>query len=191
QVGHKHGCLRLLRRHVQQLRNRAERRLSSPYRHLRAGLSATAGVGYLRRATTPEEGAGRGFRRAGNGVTDDRRLVALVTIPGAEQRPTAAVARPPRLPAPMTAAIAALVELGGVHTTAHDLHHVTIQKYHLLDGLRKVRELGLEMLTDIHGMDYLTYPGHRGKRFAVIYNVHDVAGTSRLFIRVELDDGES
>src|SRR5690606_23327347 len=40
-------------------------------------------------------------------------------------------------------------------------------------------------------MDYLTYPGHRGKRFTVIYNVHDVAGRRRLFLRVDLDDGET
>jgi len=114
-----------------------------------------------------------------------------VTSPEPEQGVTVAVAQTPPLPARLTSAIAALIELGGVHTTAHDLNHVTMQKAQLIDGLHKVRELGLEMLTDIHGMDYLTYPGHRGKRFAVIYNVHDVAGSSRLFIRVELDDGES
>lgn len=95
------------------------------------------------------------------------------------------------LPATLAEAVAALVELGGSHTEALDMNSVTLPKENLIAGLRRVRELGLEMLTDIHGMDYLTYPGHQGKRFTVIYNVHDVAGSSRLFIRVDLDDGEA
>lgn len=67
----------------------------------------------------------------------------------------------------------------------------TVAKSDILESLRAARAAGLEMLTDIHGMDYLTYPGHQGKRFTVIYNVHDVAGMHRLFLRVDLDDGES
>lgn len=95
------------------------------------------------------------------------------------------------MPAPLKAAMTALDALGGVRGEFLDMISFTLPRTALIDGLKKLRELGLEMLTDIHGMDYLTYPGHRGKRFTVIYNVHDVAATSRLFVRVDLDDGES
>lgn len=95
------------------------------------------------------------------------------------------------LPAPLVAALAALEGLGGVRGEFLDMISVTLPKSAVLDGLKATRQAGLEMLTDIHGMDYLTYPGHRGKRFTVIYNLHDVVGSSRVFIRVDLDDGES
>ncbi|HZJ10626.1 MAG TPA: NADH-quinone oxidoreductase subunit C [Trueperaceae bacterium] len=95
------------------------------------------------------------------------------------------------MPTPLKEGAAALEALGGTRGEFLDMISVTLPKAALIDGLKALREAGLEMLTDIHGMDYLTYPGHHGKRFAVIYNVHDVAATSRLFVRVELDDGES
>ena len=88
--------------------------------------------------------------------------------------PGATTAELPASPAPLATALQALVAGGGEYSTAHDLHHLTLTKDHLIAGLRNVREAGLEMLTDIHGMDYLTYPGHRGKRFAVVYNVHEI-----------------
>ncbi|MCC6309368.1 MAG: NADH-quinone oxidoreductase subunit C [Trueperaceae bacterium] len=69
--------------------------------------------------------------------------------------------------------------------------NVTVPKARIVEALRACRAAGLEMLTDVFGIDYLTYPGHRGKRFVVVYNVHDVRGTDRLFVRVEVDDGES
>lgn len=88
-------------------------------------------------------------------------------------------------------ALEALVELGGVVTEANDMTRVTVPKHVVVDALRACRTAGLEMLTDIFGIDYLTYPGHRGKRFAVVYNVHCLHGADRLFVRVELNDGES
>lgn len=94
-------------------------------------------------------------------------------------------------PARLEAAIDALVGLGGERSEFLEMISVTIPKASIIAALKAVRELGLEMLTDIHGVDYLTYPGHTGKRFTVIYNVHDVEATSRVFIRVDLDDGES
>ena len=91
----------------------------------------------------------------------------------------------------MDSLLARLAELGGVHSEFKGMVSVTVPKRAVLDALRAAKAEGLEMLTDIHGMDYLTYPGHSGKRFTVIYNVHDVAGRRRLFLRVDLDDGES
>lgn len=92
---------------------------------------------------------------------------------------------------PQARALAALQELGGTVSEAKGMTSVTLPKSQVVEGLRACRAAGLEMLTDIFGIDYLTYPGHRGKRFAVVYNVHDEHGAGRLFIRVELDDGET
>lgn len=89
------------------------------------------------------------------------------------------------------AALVALAELGGVVREDKEMVNVTVPKARIVEALRACRAAGLEMLTDVFGIDYLTYPGHRGKRFAVVYNVHDVRGTDRLFVRVEVDDGES
>ncbi|MBX3139177.1 MAG: NADH-quinone oxidoreductase subunit C [Trueperaceae bacterium] len=89
------------------------------------------------------------------------------------------------------AALVALAELGGVVREDKEMVNVTVPKARIVEALRACRAAGLEMLTDVFGIDYLTYPGHRGKRFVVVYNVHDVRGTDRLFVRVEVDDGES
>lgn len=91
-------------------------------------------------------------------------------------------------------ALAELERLGGVRHEAFGLTHVTLPKGALIDGLKAAKAAGLEMLTDIMGIDYLEYPGFEAtgrKRFAVVYNVHDVTGTARLFVRVEVNDGES
>jgi len=99
--------------------------------------------------------------------------------------------RPADAAALTRAALEALVELGGRVSEFKGMISVTLDRSAIIDGLRRVKELGFEMLTDVHGMDYLTYPGHQGKRFSVVYNVHDLSGAARLFLRVDLDDGES
>lgn len=93
--------------------------------------------------------------------------------------------------ADVTAALAALNELGGQVKRDKDMLSVTVEKSQLILGLEALKSHGYLMLTDIFGIDYLTYPGHRGKRFTVAYNVHDISGANRLFLRVDLDDGES
>lgn len=92
---------------------------------------------------------------------------------------------------PLAAALERLVPLGGEVSEFKGMVSVTVPKGAIIEALEAAKAAGLEMLTDIFGIDYLTYPGHRGKRFAVVYNVHDVGGSERLFIRVHLDDGES
>ncbi len=72
-----------------------------------------------------------------------------------------------------------------------DQTHVTVPKGKLVEAITTAKDAGLGMLSEIMGIDYLTYPGHQGKRFTVSYNLHSVAGPDRLFIRVDLDDGES
>lgn len=85
----------------------------------------------------------------------------------------------------------AMTDLGGVVSEFKGMTSVTISKAHIIEALTTARGAGLELLSDIFGIDYLTYPGHRGKRFAVVYNVHDLHGAARLFLRVEVEDGES
>ncbi len=85
----------------------------------------------------------------------------------------------------------AMTDLGGVVSEFKGMTSVTIGKAHIIEALTAARGAGLELLSDIFGIDYLTYPGHRGKRFAVVYNVHDLHGAARLFLRVEVEDGES
>ncbi len=88
-------------------------------------------------------------------------------------------------------ALASLTDMGGSVHEFKGLTSVTLPKEAILGALQAVRTLGYEMLTDIHGMDYLTFPGHMGKRFSVVYNVHDLSGGARLCLRVDLENGET
>lgn len=92
---------------------------------------------------------------------------------------------------PRALALERLVELDGQRSDFKEIITVTIAKPRLLEALEACKGAGLEMLSDIFGMDYLKYPGHQGKRFAVLYNLHDVTGVGRLFLKVEVDDGET
>ena len=92
---------------------------------------------------------------------------------------------------PLANALERLTEMGGRTSEFKGMINVTLDKGSLIEGLKAAKEAGLEMLTDVTSIDYLDYPGHRGKRFAVVYNIHDVSGRERLFVRVELDDGET
>ncbi len=96
-----------------------------------------------------------------------------------------------RAAADVDAALAALAELGGQVRTERGMLSVTVEKPQLIAALESLKQHGYLMLTDVFGIDYLSYPRHRGKRFTVAYNVHDISGANRLFLRVDLDDGES
>lgn len=68
---------------------------------------------------------------------------------------------------------------------------VTVEKEHIVSAVEVAKEAGFDMISDIFGIDYLEYPRHQGKRFSVAYNLYSIAGNERIFIRVNLDDGES
>ncbi len=99
--------------------------------------------------------------------------------------------RPPSAGRPLAAALERLAALDGVVSEFKGMINVTLPKRHIIEGLAQAKDAGLVMLTDIFGIDYLLYPRHRGKRFTVVYNIHDMSGRERLFVRVELDDGET
>ena len=80
---------------------------------------------------------------------------------------------------------------GGKPAQFKDMVSVTVAKSELVDAIAEAKKQGFEMLSDVFGIDYLSYPGHQGKRFTVSYNLYSVTYNERLFIRVNLDDGES
>ena len=80
---------------------------------------------------------------------------------------------------------------GGKPAQFKDMVSVTVYKAELVDAIAEAKRAGFEMLSDVFGTDYLSYPGHQGKRFTVSYNLYSVTHNERLFIRVNLDDGET
>ncbi len=72
-----------------------------------------------------------------------------------------------------------------------DVHSITVAKGHLIDSVQAAKALDFNMLSDIFGIDYLNYPDHQDKRFAVVYNLYSVSQNERIFIRVALDEGET
>ena len=68
---------------------------------------------------------------------------------------------------------------------------VTVEKADIVDAVAAAKDAGFEMISDVFGIDYLEYPGHQGKRFTVAYNLYSVTENERLFIRVNVEDGET
>lgn len=86
----------------------------------------------------------------------------------------------------------ALIQALGVKLTDQPQGYpaVALNPGQLPDAARLAKEHGF-MIMDVFGLDWLTYPGHRGKRFTVSYNLYHLETNSRLFLRVALDDGET
>lgn len=88
----------------------------------------------------------------------------------------------------------ALEVLAGLDGRVHEFKgqvNVTVPKARLREAVRAVKDAGFGMLADVMGIDYLTYPGHQGERFTVVYNAHTVDGRERIFLRVDIADGEA
>lgn len=87
-----------------------------------------------------------------------------------------------------------LEALGGRRSEFKGMTSYTVEKARLIEALVELKANGFEMLSDILGLDWLTYPGWDsgdGKRFTVVYNIYSIQGGQRLYIRVNVDDGES
>ena len=80
--------------------------------------------------------------------------------------------------------------LGGKPAQFKDMVSVTVAKDKLVEAIAEAKAQGFEMISDVFGTDYLSYPGHQGKRFTVSYNLYSVTHNERLFVRVNVDDGE-
>jgi NADH-quinone oxidoreductase subunit C len=68
---------------------------------------------------------------------------------------------------------------------------ITLPRARAHEAVRIAHEAGFGHLSDVLGLDWLTFPRHAGPRFAVVYNLYALAANERLFIRVDLDEGES
>lgn len=89
------------------------------------------------------------------------------------------------------ALLQALLDLGGKPASQPiGFPSVTLTPDRLLPAAELAKANGY-MIIDIFGIDWLTYPGHQGKRFTVCYNLYSVEHNARLFVRIPLDDGES
>ncbi len=55
-------------------------------------------------------------------------------------------------------------------------------------ALRDDPALQFDVLLDIAGLDYLSYPNHRGPRFAALYNFKSTVFTHRLKLKIEVDE---
>ena len=81
--------------------------------------------------------------------------------------------------------------MGGKPAQFKDMVSVTVERDAVVGAVGAAKEAGFEMISDVFGIDYLEYPGHQGKRFTVAYNLYSISANERLFIRVNLDDGET
>jgi len=89
------------------------------------------------------------------------------------------------------AVVAGLEPLGGELREFKGMVSVTVPKAAIVEAVALAKDGGFRLIADVFGIDYLTYPGHQGKRFSVAYNLRNLDGTERLFVRVDLDDGET
>ncbi|MBA2667659.1 MAG: NADH-quinone oxidoreductase subunit C [Trueperaceae bacterium] len=67
---------------------------------------------------------------------------------------------------------------------------VRIARTRVHDAVRRLKEEGFDLLSDVFGMDWLTFPRHSGPRFSVLYNLYSIRANERIFLRIDLDDGE-
>ncbi|MEJ2289232.1 MAG: NADH-quinone oxidoreductase subunit C [Deinococcales bacterium] len=95
------------------------------------------------------------------------------------------------LAAATEAVIEKLEPLGGVMREFQGMVSVTVPKANIVEAVTTAKDGGFEMISDVFGIDYLTYPGHQGKRFTVVYNMRNPDGNGRIFLRVDIDDGET
>lgn len=89
-----------------------------------------------------------------------------------------------------------LEALGGTRSEFKGMTSYTVGPDTLVVALAKLKESGFEMLSDILGIDWLTYPGQPaaatgGKRFTVVYNLYHPENAERMFVRVGVEEGES
>lgn len=84
-----------------------------------------------------------------------------------------------------------LKTLGGKPGEFRGMVSVTVDKKDIVSAVKAAKDAGFEMISDIFGLDYLEYPGHQGKRFTVAYNLYSITQNERIFIRVNLDEGET
>ena len=84
-----------------------------------------------------------------------------------------------------------VADYGGTLSERFGQPHVTLAKARIREAVRHGRDEGLEQLSDVMAIDWLEYPRHQGPRFTVIYNLYAIRDASRLFLRLNVAEGES
>ena len=84
----------------------------------------------------------------------------------------------------------ALESLGGRPERLFDQLTVRLAPSAIAEAVHGAREAGFDHLSDVFGIDWLRYPGHQGPRFSVLYSLYSIGHGERLFLRVDVDDGE-
>jgi len=93
---------------------------------------------------------------------------------------------------PATQALVTKLEaLGGVLREDKGMVSVTLPKASIVEAVEQAKNGGFPLIADVFGIDYLTYPGHQGRRFTVAYNLRNLEGTERVFLRVDIDEGRA
>ena len=81
-------------------------------------------------------------------------------------------------------------DLGGERGERHGDVHVTLDKETVREAVRRLRAAGFELLADVMAIDWSAYPGHEGARFTVVYNLASIDPVTRIFLRVNVEEGE-
>jgi NADH-quinone oxidoreductase subunit C len=85
----------------------------------------------------------------------------------------------------------ALAHLGGERADQLSGAIIVLPRPAIHQAAATAREHGFDLLLDVFGIDWLTYPGHSGPRFSVSYHLHSVSANERCSLRVHLDDGDA
>lgn len=93
-------------------------------------------------------------------------------------------------PGPTERMVQRLEEGGGTRSESLGQVYVAVDRTDIVDAVRGCRRAGFELLSDVLGIDWLEYPGHRGPRFTVVYNLYSPSAHERLMLRVNVDDGD-
>jgi len=93
---------------------------------------------------------------------------------------------------PLVQRVSDVLEARGasIETPAHGVRTVKLPLDAVPDALAEARGAGFDLLSDVFGIDWLRYPGHRGPRFSVTYNLYSIEHGERLFLRVDLDEDQ-
>ncbi|MBA3707590.1 MAG: NADH-quinone oxidoreductase subunit C [Planctomycetes bacterium] len=95
---------------------------------------------------------------------------------------------------------AALTERFGLTRDAKDRWNLTLvlaagkakaQLHEVVQFLRDSPDLRFDMLLDLASIDYLSYPNHRGPRFAIVYLFKSLVFRHRLKLKVEIDEDDA
>lgn len=90
----------------------------------------------------------------------------------------------------MEALVNSLLELGAEHLKTADVPNLLVDKSNIIKSLELLKDADFNILSDLFAIDYSEYPGHESKRFAVVYNIYSLGKNKRIFLRIELDEGE-